>query len=104
MFHGVLPKGKGNIAVAIAAEEEYLVITVSDDGVGMTEEQRAALWKKLYEDPEDDGEYRHGVALRNIVRRLNLIYGARHRFEIDSVPGEGTTVRFCLACGVLEEK
>lgn len=104
LYHGVLPKGKGNIAVAIAAEGEYLVITVSDDGVGMTEEQRAALWKKLYEDPEDDGEYRHGVALRNIVRRLNLIYGARHHFEIDSVPGEGTTVRFCLACGVLEEK
>ncbi len=43
IFHGVVPKGSfGTITVDAFEEGEMLVLTITDDGVGMTEEQACA--------------------------------------------------------------
>jgi two-component system sensor histidine kinase LytS len=37
-----------------------------------------------------------GVGLSNVNERLKNIYGPKHALEIDSVEGQGTTVKFSV--------
>ena len=62
-----------------------LVLTVTDDGLGMTSEQaRAAL--QPGENP--DKSSMTGIGLGNVNRRLKLAYGKGAGLTIDSTPGE----------------
>ena len=66
-----------------------LVLTITDDGVGMTDGQaRAAL------QPGDgpDQASMTGIGLGNVNRRLKLAYGKRAGVRIESVAGEYTKV------------
>jgi len=72
--HGISPKADGGrIDIAAARSNGHLVLTVSDDGVGV---------------PQDAlGSLRDGVGLSNTRRRLRHLYGESHRFEL-AVPDE----------------
>ena len=63
-----------------------LQVVVRDDGVGMHADTRAAVLQGL--EPHEDG----GVGMRNISARLELLFGDRHTFEVQSEPGVGTTI------------
>ncbi len=90
IFHGIVPKGSfGTITVNAFEEGEMLVLTITDDGVGMTDGQaRAAL------QPGDgpDQASMTGIGLGNVNRRLKLAYGKRAGVRIESVAGEYTKV------------
>lgn len=84
--HGVLRRSSGGtvvIRVEIAAEEA--AITVSDNGVGMTREQREQALGK----PTTSGR---GIGLYNTDRRLKQLYGTG--LDIQSAPGQGTSITF----------
>ncbi len=97
MNHGIEPKmgpARLDIRIRIAghAEDQWLELTVSDDGVGM---EKATLQRLRSLGNEEDGvrNGNHGIA--NVVRRLALTYGDPGiRFE--SEPGMGTTVTIRL--------
>jgi signal transduction histidine kinase len=81
--HGLLPKKEGGV-IRISARKEpgFLVLSVADDGVGMTEYKIRNLL---------NGNERHeGVGINNVNLRLKSIYG--RSLEIKSRPGIGTTV------------
>ena len=64
-----------------------LVLTITDDSLGMTSEQaRAAL--QPGENP--DKSSMTGIGLGNVNRRLKLAYGKRAGISIDSAEGEYT--------------
>lgn len=88
IFHGVVPKGSfGTITVDAFEEGDLLVLTITDDGVGMTDSQaRAAL------QPGDapDQASMTGIGLGNVNRRLKLAYGKRAGITVESVAGEYT--------------
>lgn len=75
--HGIMKRLRGgDITIRIASRTDEYEITVQDNGVGMKADSPAG----------------NGVALRNIDKRLQQVYGKG--LQIHSVPGHGTTVRF----------
>lgn len=90
IFHGVAPKGSfGVITVDAFEEDDFLVLTIADDGVGMTAERAAALLSSGERVAQGSMT---GIGLGNVHRRLKLAYGRGAGLTIDSVVGEGTTV------------
>lgn len=89
--HGIGPKiGPGTVDVSVQRDlEGGIVLSVTDDGVGMTQERL----KTVLEPGVGSG---NGVGLSNVYERLTRLYGARLGFRIDSAPGQGTkiTIRF----------
>jgi two-component system LytT family sensor kinase len=76
--HGIGPRAAGG-AVTIGAQrsDDSLVLTVSDNGVGMGQPSSAAA---------------NGIGLANTRARLEQLYGSAHRFEIGERAGGGGAV------------
>ena len=68
-------------------EDKNLVVTISDDGQGMTEERLNAVRQSL-EEKEDLGR---GIGLGNISRRIRMLY-ENGKFEIESQINKGTKI------------
>ena len=84
-----IPK-RGTITIRTAVQGRWVVITVADDGLGMTDEVKARCLEPFYSTKADQGS---GLG-------LGSVYGVvrRHQGEIDiqSEPGRGTTVAVSL--------
>ncbi len=96
LLHGICEADKdGTIILKIRGAEEKLVISVSDDGIGMTEE---AVQKLLDQENREmrNRQGLHSIGLYNINERLTFLYEGHHRMKIESKPGEGTTVTIIL--------
>lgn len=75
----------GHIEIEVCADGEDILFKVSDDGIGMPQEQVAELLKN---EPSD----RTGIGIKNVNDRLRIYFGPQYGISIDSVPDEGTTV------------
>ena len=84
-----IPK-RGTITIRTAVQGRWLVLTVGDDGIGMSEEIKARCLEPFFSTKEDQGT---GLG-------LGAVYGIarRHQGEIDiqSEVGRGTTVTVSL--------
>lgn len=86
------------IAISIREEKERIQIQVSDDGPGMTEKELKAVCSFS---AETRG---HGYGLKNIYERLMMAFDMEAEFEINSTPGEGTTVNIRIPKVEAEKK
>lgn len=75
----------GHIEITVCTEGEDVLFRVSDDGIGMSQEQVAEL---LQNEPSD----RTGIGIKNVNDRLRIYFGPQYGLSIKSVPDEGTTV------------
>lgn len=66
-----------------------LVIRVIDDGIGMTAEARDNIMH-----PESSTGA--GIAVKNVCDRIRGYFGPESSMQVDSAPGEGTTVTLTL--------
>ncbi|MGJ4851292.1 sensor histidine kinase [Bacillota bacterium Meth-B3] len=82
--------GVGRIVVSIEERSGRLHITVEDGGAGMDE----ALAQKLQRGEVVPKE--GGLGLKNIIERLQILYGGGFSLEIGSRRGEGTRVHIIL--------
>lgn len=91
IFHGLEPKGgTGSILLDIRTDGGDVVVTMTDDGVGMTPDKLAqALREPTGADAE--AKYRH-VGLWNVHRRIQYSFGPDYGLTLASEPGQGTTV------------
>lgn len=90
VVHGIEPSGRdGTVRIAGEQTGGLNIVTVEDDGVGMSAERLRALRAELEHPSGDDA----GCALRNIRERLVLQFGEEARLEFDSRENGGTTVR-----------
>lgn len=92
IYHGLDQVGRmGIITISITCREGDVVIVLSDNGAGIPKERMETL---LSAEIARGEELTH-VGLVNVDKRIKLFYG-RGGLEIDSVPGESTsvTVRF----------
>ena len=90
ILHGLAPKPQGGlITVGAQRDGRHLVLTVTDDGVGVDAETLQTLRAQLHagDEPEE-----HGIGLGNTQHRLRLQYGAGASLTITSAPDAGTTV------------
>lgn len=87
--HGVDPESKKTLSIVVRGERKdgFLLISIEDDGAGMTDERLAEVLKMIEEAPSADH-----IGLVNTVRRLRLLFGDQVGLEIRSVKGKGTTV------------
>lgn len=81
----------GEILVTTQRKDRQVLITVRDDGSGMSEEELRKLLEHVHA-REEGGS----IGLRNVYRRLKLVYGDSADMEITSVVGEGTTVTLII--------
>ena len=95
LYHGIKnTRERGKIIVSVKKEGEKLRFTVTDNGVGMTEE---ALEELIYEINHGNGE--KGYGLFNVNKRLKLYYDLSEGVEIKSEYRKGTEVSFVLDLG-----
>ena len=84
--HGLdLLVDSGHIEIEVCADGKDILFKVTDDGIGMSQEQVAELLKN---EPSD----RTGIGIKNGNDRLRIYFGPQYGMSIDSVPDEGTTV------------
>lgn len=94
IFHGIEPKGtKGNIEIRVTKSSgDTLMISVKDDGVGMSREQI----KKLMEGRYIEKKRFNNIGIKNVDERIKLIFGQPYGLKINSVLGEYTEVIITL--------
>lgn len=109
IFHGVERKiGKGNIRIHLVLTPERLIITISDDGLGMDEDKLLELNQRLngttLEYLKDDYDKRGGIALVNVNNRIKLIFGDEYGIYVYSRKNAGTDVEVTLPVVEVEGK
>jgi len=89
IYHGLSEYSEnGKIIIQGVKIEDNLVLTISDNGIGIEE----SILKDLNDYINDKNDKFTGIALRNINRRLKLNYGENYGLEIISVKGKGTSM------------
>ncbi len=100
VFHGLERKrGKGTIRIAAWKEEGHFVLTVFDDGVGMSEQHLGDLRTKLKQSLHSEETVSvadGGIGVRNVYSRYAIHFGERQSFDIDSRKGAGTQIKLTL--------
>lgn len=97
IFHGIEPKGcAGSIELTIKTDKETgdVLILLTDDGVGMSDEQA----KQILTEPSAEqagAKFRH-VGVWNVHRRLQYSFGEDYGLSVDAQLGQGTTVTIRL--------
>jgi two-component system sensor histidine kinase YesM len=90
IVHGIeYHMDEGCIEIRVYRENDKLVFRITDNGVGMTEEQMSKL---LVGSPIVKSGAGSGVAVRNVHDRIQLYYGEAYGLEFNSELEEGTTV------------
>ena len=94
LYHGIKNKrGGGNITISTRNEGDDLVISVTDNGIGMTDERLAEVTEGLSGDqPADNAIY----GLYNVNERIKLKFGNKYGITLHSVFGEGSTCDILL--------
>ena len=91
-----LPDG-GEVHISTAKEGKYfIVLTVSDNGMGMSEETVASCQKPFFSTKNERGTGLGLAMVRNLAEAHN------GRIEIDSTLGEGTSIRMWLRVAKVE--
>ena len=88
--HGIEPRNRnGNIRITIKDLGDEMLISVEDNGIGMTPEQLKHLKEEM---PDIEKEGHTGIGIRNVDRRIRLHYGEPYGITIESTYGKGTIV------------
>ncbi|MFS0859731.1 MULTISPECIES: sensor histidine kinase [Paenibacillus] len=85
-FHG-FTDGIGVIKLDVTVEKNELLLTLRDNGAGMTEEKRERL---LVPDPKRRG--RGGLGVQNADQKFKLHFGSQYGLTVHSTKGEGTAI------------
>lgn len=93
------PQG-GPVTVHVTTEGGHALLSVSDEGIGLSEEQKARVFEPFqrFGPPGISGA---GLGL-SLVRRIVRAHGGS--VDIDSTPGVGSTFRIRLPLAVVEER
>lgn len=87
IYHGIRPKeGKGHIDIRYWRENDDLMITVEDDGLGYNpsrEEDEHLIKTKL-----------GGIGMSNVDQRIRILCGEDYGIEVHNREGGGTIVRY----------
>ena len=101
IMHGLERKVEGGwIRVNAYVTERRFVLTVTDNGAGITEERLKILGQAMKQMPADysvgDGAHPAGIALININKRIKLNFGSQYGITLNSTPNIRTTTEVVL--------
>ena len=89
IFHGIEPADRcGTIRIGAETDGDDLIISVTDDGVGISEDEIAHIFDERKHSKTD----MTGVGIRNIDDRIKLVYGDSYGLSFKSEKGKYTQV------------
>lgn len=87
IYHGIKPKEDGGlIHIAAMCEDEQLLITVEDNGLGMTPAQ---IERVMNEGASEEASSKIGI--RNVNERIRIYFGDEYGLKFFSEPEKGLT-------------
>ncbi len=90
ILHGLIPKeGKGSVTISAHKEDDRILITITDNGVGI----KKGDMEKVFTAGYGKG---CGVGVSNVNERLKMLYGEEYGLEIRSRQGIGTKAYFSV--------
>jgi two-component system sensor histidine kinase YesM len=99
LYHGLKYKTtQGNIIITGGREGDLVILKIQDDGIGMSKEALASVFKKKTSDKRHNG-----VGMKNIEDRLKMHYGPDYGLFVESEEGRGTTVTVTIPYKRMEE-
>lgn len=101
IFHGIEPKGAaGTIRIHIYKQSDDIalsaarvIIDITDDGVGMSEDTIAALFAG---NTENSSNFFKDIGISNVHKRIQYEYGEAYGLSFQSEPGVYTTATVTL--------
>jgi two-component system sensor histidine kinase YesM len=101
VYHGIEMKvGKGTVRIKVETTPKRLILIISDDGLGMEEDTLEELNQKLNHSSFDyvkpESEEKGGIALVNVNRRIQLLFGEEYGLNVYSRRNVGTDVEITL--------
>jgi len=100
IIHGIENiEGTGQLEILCQFTGKRLILTISDNGVGMSPEQLRQLNGRLsniYDRFERERNLIGGIALSNVNNRIKLLFGEDYGINILSSKGVGTDVEITL--------
>ncbi|MDI6617291.1 MAG: histidine kinase [Clostridiales bacterium] len=99
VFHGLkLKPGKGAVEVRVEKKAGSIVITVTDNGCGMSDASLQSLRKTLEGDSVNQplSSKKHGIGILNVYHRLHLYYGEKADFRVKSEANIGTIIELVI--------
>lgn len=86
IYHGIEPLiDDGEIIISVKPDGDDILMTVSDNGVGMTAEQVEGLLKKERSDSS-------GIGIKNVSDRIKIYFGDSYGVKVESEPDAGTKI------------
>ena len=94
IIHGIEPmEGQGLIKVKSCIYNGNLVVTVTDNGAGMSEDEKKDIFKM---DKQSSKSRFSGIGLPNVEERIKLYFGEQYGISIESIPYLFTTLELTL--------
>lgn len=96
MTHGIkylMHKKRGEIKISAAIDNQFLCISIYDNGKGMSPEQLDNIRNQL---KNNDIPSSNHIGLCNVFQRLKLIFDTECDLTIDSTESDGTSVKIKL--------
>ncbi|HHX81138.1 MAG TPA: histidine kinase [Acholeplasmataceae bacterium] len=87
---------RGNIYLDIIQNEEKIIFTVSDDGVGASQEKIEEINNALINNHEQISNVDSGIALINIQRRIKAIASEKSNILVSSNNGKGFVTKMII--------
>ena len=97
VFHGLAEHMNEHSTLILSCHlaDGYCVLSVKDNGVGMKPETLENLKETL----KESVPLKNSIGIKNVVTRMNLLYGEDFTITVDSTEGEGSvftlTFPFC---------
>ncbi len=85
LYHGLNMIDEGHIKISIREDGDDVLMSVADNGVGMSEEQIEELFTQDVTD-------KRGIGVKNVNDRIKIYFGDRYGITVESELDVGTTV------------
>ena len=110
IFHGMEDMDEGGVVtIEVMVTDQNLILMISDNGIGIPEDELEALNEQIHsrdrklEEPTG-GTHRTGIALPNINRRIQLLFGDDYGVNVYSTLGVGTDVEIMIPADYKREE
>lgn len=91
IIHGLSMKPtKGKLEISVVSQDEYILIKIEDDGVGMTPERLSDINEYINASEVRKEDKKRSIGIRNVNQRIKLSYGSSYGIIIQSELNHGS--------------
>lgn len=96
IYHGLDMSEHGEIHVAVYEKDDDIIMTVTDNGIGMEQSQCESILKT-------DSNSNNGIGIKNVNDRIRIYFGEKYGLSITSELDEGTRIEIRIP-KIMEEE